>query len=137
MDAPTMALRKRRFSPAPDARRSWFWRMIRVFALSVLATVLLVALGSVLLGTAPALQLVSRTVETSRPGLHAAQLSALLLLWWKWGAMVDWLCRRDIFPARARAPLLSARHRILVVLLAIQLLVVMELPFRWMTQVQP
>lgn len=72
---------------------------------------------------------VEAVMNVMRPWLYAAQLSCTALLWLNWQAVVQWLARHKRISPRAVEPLLQARHRVVVLILLIQLTVGMGLPF--------
>lgn len=115
---------------AETKRHGWFWRLTAIFLAVLLAVVALIAVGSAFVGADRAMASVSLWTHKARSWMYASQLATLCIVWWKWHAIVSWMVRRGAIAKAAEAHFLAARNRVMGVLFAIQLIVVMGLPFR-------
>ena len=105
------------------SRRRWFWR------LSCLAALLTVAVAGVLLMQlkAGSLGRLDNTVANALPIMSGLRLSLFALLYLAWPSLLRVLTRRGhIHPSNARQ-LLGIRHRLLLMFVALELLVGLNL----------
>lgn len=105
-------------------------RFLLLFSVVFVALAGLLAAGSLMLGAQRTLAAAAQALDQVRGWLHAAQLAAIAWLWWRWDAAADWLARRGWVHATRKRELVRARHRLIALLLLVQLLVVMGVPFR-------
>lgn len=115
---------------ADTKRHGWFWRLMAVFLAVLLGIIALSAVGSVFFGADRAMAAVAILTNKARVWLHALQLAMICLVWWKWDAIVSWMVKRGAIAKAAEVHFLAARNRVIAMLFAIQLIVVMGLPFR-------
>jgi hypothetical protein len=110
----------------PARRR---WRALRAFATAVLLLVGLAVVGAIGMRSLGVVSRVEEFMAVARPWLYTAQLSCTAILWLRWRWMVGWLARHKRISPWAVEPLMQARHRVVALVLFIQLTVVMGLPF--------
>lgn len=118
----------------PDRPRKWL-RLLRVVVKFLLCYGVLAALfvaASLRFGPTQTLDALANATAVARPYLHALQIATLFMLWWRWAALVEWMAKRHWVSARAKPHVLAARNRILLMLCAIQVLVVMGFPMRYL-----
>jgi len=108
------------------------WRVLRLVGKGLLMMVALVVIAHTALQATGTLERVAAFVEMAKPWLWMAQLSLIGLLWAKWQRVIHWLAARGRIHPRAVPHALGARHRVLVTLLVIELVVVMGFPFSLM-----
>jgi hypothetical protein len=104
-------------------------RCLGFFLIITCALVLLLLIGSWIIGATSTLARVDAFITSIRLWLYSVQIALIAILWWKWGSFISWLERRGTINERMRGPLLASRHRITGAILAIQVLVVMGIPF--------
>jgi hypothetical protein len=88
----------------------------------------LAAIGIVGLKSAGIADEVEAVMDVARPWLYAAQLTFTAVVWIRWPRIVKWLAARGRIAGAAIDPLLRARHRLMALVLLIQLTVGMGLP---------
>lgn len=74
----------------------------------------------------------STTLATVKPAIVALHLTLIAALFWRWSRTVAWLYRRGWIHPDNLALALSMRNRVTGLLLALEVLVVMRLPFAWL-----
>lgn len=75
---------------------------------------------------------VSKTLATFKPAIVALHLFLIGALFWRWSRAVAWLYRRGWIHPDNLPLALSMRNRVTGLLLALEVLVVMRLPFFWL-----
>lgn len=118
-------------NPKPKKRKSWFVRLTFGFFGLVAALIVIVMIGSALMGAAPMFSAVSRLVVTVKPFFYLAHCVLIFLLWWYWAAFVESLSARGSINAVKKAALLRGRNRAILMLVAIEIFVVIGFPFRY------
>jgi len=111
-------------------QKNWFIRCLILFLTITGAIILLLIAGASVIGTTPMLGKVIALTTSIRPWLYSGQLSLIAVLWWKWSSFISWLAKRGTITEQMCGPLLASRHRIISAILAIQIFVVMGIPFR-------
>jgi len=74
----------------------------------------------------------TRTLATLKPAIVALHLVLIAALCWRWSRAIAWLYRRGWIHPDNLALALSMRNRVIAILLALEVLVVMRLPFVWL-----
>lgn len=74
----------------------------------------------------------SSTLTTVKPAIVALHLVLIAALFWRWGRTVAWLYRRGWIHPDNLPLALSMRNRVTGLLLALEVVVVMRLPFAWL-----
>ncbi|NMG30167.1 hypothetical protein [Aromatoleum evansii] len=117
--------------PLPSGRRRPITRplarsaVVALLAVIGLAAFVVVALAA--LGFRDNLDVLHHVVGRIKPYLVGVHLLAIAALWLAWPRLAHRLPAR--WPEEARAAFLGARHRFCIALLAIELLVVLGIPF--------
>lgn len=98
-----------------------------------IATAIAILLACVLAVAGPsAWSALSRLLVSVKPAIVVLHLILIGTLFWRWGRTVAWLYRRGWIHPNNLALALSMRTRVAVLLLALEVLVVMRLPFAWL-----
>ena len=117
--------------PLPSGRRRLITRPLArsavVALLAVIGLAAFVVVAVVSFGFRDDLDVLHQVVGRIKPYLVGVHLLAIAALWLAWPRLAHRLPAR--WPEEARAAFLGARHRLCVALLAIELLVVLGIPF--------
>jgi len=112
---------------ARKARSPWLRR-----ALLLALTVAMLAIGALIALRSPGgWQNAGARMAEFKPYFVALHLALIAWLWWKWEALVTWLTQRKGSSPELRELALGFKHRALAMLIAIELLVVLQWPFAW------
>jgi hypothetical protein len=98
-----------------------------------IATAIAILLACVLAVAGPsAWAALSRLLASLKPAIVVLHLILIGALFWRWGRTVAWLYRRGWIHPDNLPLALSMRNRVTGLLLALEVLVVMRLPFAWL-----
>ena len=111
----------------PGTRRRWTLRLIVVLLVGALGVIAL--LTAVAVHAPQHLPRIEAFVKAVRPWAIGLQLLCIGLLWLRWARFVHWLATSGRISEAEVGPLLRARHRLTVMLLAIVLVLGARLPF--------
>jgi hypothetical protein len=96
---------------------------------TVLSLALLLGLAMLSAGHLSALQAFSTWLKVIKPALIALHLTLIALLWLHWPAVVTWLADKGWVHASNVETVLAQRPRIVAMLCAIEIILVIGLPF--------
>jgi hypothetical protein len=125
----------RTFTHDPDTRkrqRSWFTRAMVLMLVIVAAIAVCFVLGISLTGTPRFVDGVAAYVARIKTYAVIIQCTAIALLWWYWHAIIDMLLRTGRIGSPLHNNLMVARNRIVLALVAVEVLVVIGFPLRYL-----
>jgi len=76
-----------------------------------------------------AVQAFSAWLDVAKPVFVASHILAIAALWWRWPQTIHWLARRSLIHPSNVSMALSQRNRVITMLVALEVIVVMGLPF--------
>lgn len=76
-----------------------------------------------------AVQAFSAWLDVAKPVFVASYILAIAALWWRWSQTIHWLASKSLVHPSNVAMALSQRNRIITMLVALEVIVVMGLPF--------
>lgn len=112
---------------AEEKPRRARWRVLRSLGVLLLTTlallVLMGLLGWIAMRVGVSIRAVDEALTTWRPWFLGLQLAVIGFIWWKWDALIVWICRHSRKPDSApHLVLFKMRHRIGLALLILFLL---------------
>lgn len=98
-----------------------------------IASLVAMVLAGILAAAGPAAWgALSKGLATLKPAIVAVHLILIGGLFWRWSRVIAWLYRHGWVHPDNLALALSMRNRVVGLLLALEVLVVMRLPFAWL-----
>lgn len=107
------------------------WRLLLGIALAFAATGALLGAATFLLGRGETLFAVGAAVARLKPYFVTLHWVLIGMLWWEWETVIDFLQARGKLHPGMREMALAARHRTVLMLLAVEVFIVMRLPLAW------
>jgi hypothetical protein len=133
--APHRHLRGSPLTQEPEARkrqRLWFTRAIVLMLIFVAAIVVLFVLGISLTGTTRFVDGVASYVSQIKIYAVIIQCTLIVLLWRYWHAVIDALLRTGRIGPTLHDDLTVARNRVVLALAAVEVVVVIGFPVRYL-----